>query len=105
MKVRDLGITLISVAAGVLCGGVEEYPHLESGVGQRCEPAPEDRGGSGRGPGETDHDSHSGRLAGAVRAEETGHPPGAVGARVRAWGCPTLGALLKVSCPGCPGEG
>ena len=65
---------LAAGATGVLRGRVQQDAHLEPRVGQVREPPPGDRGGSGRGPGEPDHDPHRGRLAGAVRAEESGHP-------------------------------
>ena len=64
---------LAAGAAGVLGGGVEEDAHLEGRVGQVREPVPGDGGAARRRRREADQDAHGRRLAGAVRAEETGH--------------------------------
>ena len=61
-------------AARMLRRRVEQDTDLHPGVGQFGVPTAGDRGVSRRRRGEPDHDSHGRGLAGAVGAEEPGHP-------------------------------
>jgi hypothetical protein len=69
------GQHLATGAADVLGGGVEEDPDVEAGVGDVAVVVAADGDLAGRGGGEPAHHPHRGRLAGAVRPQEAGHPP------------------------------